>query len=267
MRTTFTATVIATALAWGSGAALAETVQLTPTADTTLIAVSPDNNLGGKSFFNAGTTQNFTKNRGLILFDPLSIVPAGAVIQSVSVKFEVLGQPVDGYAPGMFGLHRMNVSWGEGDKNPSTQVGLGLPATMGEATWNNRFHGQSLPWSQPGGEAGVDFVAQASSSQIVYDVGNSPYIFDSTSALVSDVQYWLDNPGQNYGWMLKLADESVDFTSRRFGASEGPDAAILSIQYAMVPEPGTLWLLGTGSMALLTWRSKRARKLNTVVVE
>ncbi len=257
MRKAFTATLGALSLAWGIGAARAETVQLTPTADTTLIAVSPDNNLGGKSFFNAGTTQNFTKNRGLILFDPLSIVPAGATIQSVSVKFEVLGQPVDGYAPGMFGLHRMNVSWGEGDKNPSTQVGLGLPATMGEATWNSRFHGMSLPWSQPGGEAGVDFVAQASVSQIVYDVGNSPYIFDSTSALVSDVQYWLDNPGQNYGWMLKLADESVDFTSRRFGASEGPDAAILTIQYAMVPEPGTMLLAGLGGAAIWLRRKQR----------
>ena len=243
-------------LALGGRLAVAETVQLAPVADTTLIAVNPDNNLGGKSYFNSGTTQNFTKNRGLIQFDPLASIPVGAMIQSVTVQFEVLGQPVDGYAAGTFGLHRMLVSWGEGDKSPTTQVGLGLPASPGEATWNSRFHGMDMPWSQPGGEAGVDFVSQASVSDVIYDVGNSPYIFGSTPGLVADVQYWVDNPSENYGWMLLLADESVDFTARRFGASEGPDAAILTIQYAMVPEPGTMLLVSLGGLAFLRRRKK-----------
>lgn len=252
-------TALALAVGFSAQIGRADTVQLAPTADTTLIAVSPDNNLGGKSYFNAGTTQNFTKNRGLILFDPLSVIPAGAVIQSVTVQFEVLGQPVDGYAAGTFGLHRMLASWGEGDKNPSTQVGLGLPASVGEATWNSRFHGQDMPWSQPGGEAGVDFVAQASASEVIYDVGSSPYIFGSSSDLVADVQYWVDHPDQNYGWMLKLADESVDFTARRFGASEGPDSAILTVQFAMVPEPGTMLLMGLGGAAICLRRKQRRR--------
>ena len=103
----------------------------------------------------------------------------------------------------------------------------------------------------------MSILSQASASQIVYDVGNSPYLFGSSAELVNDVQYWLDNPGQNHGWMLKLADESVDFTSRRFGASEGPDAAILSIQYAMVPEPGTMLLMGLGGGAIWLRRKQR----------
>lgn len=235
--------------------ALAETVQLNPVADTTLIQASPNNNLGGKSYFNAGTTQNFTKNRGLVQFDPLASVPAGAVIQSVIVSFEVVGQPTDGYAPATFELHRMLVSWGEGNKNPSAQVGLGLPASTGEATWNSRFHNMDQPWSQPGGAAGTDFATAASAGQVVYDVGNSPYVFGSSADLVADVQYWVDHPDQNYGWMLKIADESVDFTARRFGSSESPDAAIMTIQYAMVPEPDTLWLCGAGGLWL--WRRQR----------
>jgi hypothetical protein len=49
-------------------AARAEVVVLTPVADTTLVEAAPTNNLGGMPFVNAGTTQTFTRNRGLFRF-------------------------------------------------------------------------------------------------------------------------------------------------------------------------------------------------------
>jgi len=48
----------------------ADSAVLTSVADTTLIETAPDYNLGGALIVNAGTTQNFTRNRGLFRFDP-----------------------------------------------------------------------------------------------------------------------------------------------------------------------------------------------------
>ena len=54
----------------------AETISLQPIADTTLIEAAPDNNLSGSTFFNVGTAGNGKRNRGLILFDVTSAIPA-----------------------------------------------------------------------------------------------------------------------------------------------------------------------------------------------
>ena len=126
----------------------ADTVTLRPVADTTLIETAPNNNLGGQPFANSGTTQNFTKNRALFRFD-VSAIPTGAQVDSVSLAFEVTRQPVDGYAPADFGLHRMLVSWGEGAQttaNPGSP-GQGAPASPGEATWLARFAQTGPNWA------------------------------------------------------------------------------------------------------------------------
>jgi len=60
----------------------ADLAVLVPVADTTLIEEAPINNSGGVPFVNAGTTQNFTRNRGLFRFDLRSGIPAGASVTS-----------------------------------------------------------------------------------------------------------------------------------------------------------------------------------------
>lgn len=236
------------------------TVELRPSADTSLIEVKPDNNTGGQSFVTAGTTQNITKNHGLFKFDVAGQVPAGATVTSASVAFEVTRQPVDGYDIGHFGLYRMLVSWGEGARLPeaSTSPGLGAPAQLGEATWNHRFAGTAQTWAAPGGLAGTDFTATPSSQEYVYVTYFSPYMFISSELMVEDVQQWVDHPESNFGWMLKVEDEDANFTARRFASREAGDefAPRLTIEYTVVPEPASVCLL-LGAGCALALRSRR----------
>jgi hypothetical protein len=231
---------------------------LTPVADTALLEVSPNNNIGGQPFFSAGTTQNGPRTRGLVQFD-FTTLPVGAVVQSAELVFEVTGQPVDGLEVDTFSLHRVLQAWGEGTKtfvNPASP-GQGVPATAGEATWNQRQSGFAT-WAVPGGQAGVDFVAAGSTEQTIFSAG-LPYSFPSTEALVADVQYWLAHPEANFGWMLKAQNEELRFTARRFGAHESEqDTPRLFLSYTVVPEPGTGVLLGLG-LAGFVWAIRRQR--------
>ncbi|PHX95521.1 MAG: hypothetical protein CK546_02065 [Pedosphaera sp.] len=235
----------------------ADSVTLRPIADTTLIETAPNNNLGAQPFANSGTTQNFTKNRALFRFD-VSGIPTGAQVDSVSIAFEVTRQPVDGYAPADFGLHRMLVSWGEGAQttaNPGSP-GQGAPAAPGEATWLARFAQTGPNWAAPGGLAATDFAAASSAGQSIYSVANSPYFFTS-SQLAADVQLWLANPSENFGWMLLANDEGPNFTARRFGSREDAiNAPQLLVQFTTVPEPSALVLLA-GGVVLLARRVRR----------
>lgn len=218
--------------------AAAVNVTLVPVADAALLEVAPTNNSGGHRWVNAGTTQNGPRNRGLFRFDPAAVIPTNAVILSAAVVLEVTGQPATGEpAPSVsFGLHRMLRPWGEGTKTNTPQaIGQGQPASPGEVTWNSAFHPTNL-WTVPGGQTGVDFATFESASTFIEDVGNSPYTFGPTPELAADVDLWLRQPAQNFGWMLLCAEEGVRFTARRFGSREDPpNAPQLHISYLVPP--------------------------------
>jgi hypothetical protein len=208
-------------------------------ADTTLVESSPDNNLGGAQIVNAGTTQNFTRNRGLFRFDLTSQIPRGSVVTNVDFVVEVTGEPKDGFTPSPFGLHRVLKSWGEGDKFSPDPIhpGQGAPATAGEATWNHRFAFTSNTWTIPGGAATNDYAADISAETIVYGIGDSPYTFFSTPALVADMQAWVDDPATNFGWMVVCESEDINFTARRFASHEDTGfEPYLVVEYT--PPPG-----------------------------
>ncbi len=238
----------------------ADVVTLSPSADTTLHEYFPDNNLGAQIHFNAGTTQNGPRTRGLMRYDIAGFVPAGATINAVTLTLEVVGQPVDGDAPSNFELHRMLVGWGEGTGSGSPPS-LGAPALSGEACWNSPAALTPLTWGASGGLAGVDFAADRSGDTYIYGVGLSPYVFDSTPGLVADVQSWINQPASNFGWMMLTDDESVIFSARRFASREDPfRSPMLQIDFTPVPEPGaiSLGILGGITIFVLLRRFKRS---------
>ena len=202
----------------------ADSALLISIADTTLIEAVPDNNLGGGLAVNTGTTQNFTRNRGLFFFDVTGI-PLGSRVTNVDFVVEVTGQFKDGFASSSFGLHRVLKSWGEGNKlSPDPgHPGLGAAATIGEATWKDRFAFTTNTWTMPGGMATNDYVSESSAVTFVFGVGDSPYTFASTPALAADVQAWVDDPSTNFGWMLICESEADNFTARRFASREDTD--------------------------------------------
>jgi hypothetical protein len=235
----------------------ADTLDLHPVADTTLIETQPDNNNGGQFFFTAGTTQNYPRVRGLVRFD-VSALPSGAVINSVTLTLEMTKQPRDGYNSSTLGMHRMLQAWGEGDKTMADPLspGLGAPATEGEATWNERMFGLHA-WAAPGGAPGLDYADAVSSSVNVYGTGDSPFTFSSETGTVDDVALWQRDPNSNFGWMLKAEDEDINFTARRYASRENADfAPNLHIDYTVVPEPAWYALAGTALLGFF-WKQKR----------
>lgn len=251
--------VLGPCLCWhGIGAQIV----LYPSADATLIQVVQTNSSGGGNFFNSGTTQNGNLNRALLRFD-LSSLPTNAVIFSATVEMEVIQIPVDGYEAAFFGLHRMLRSWGEGTNAPTgTKTGTGLPARTNDATWTHRFAYTAQAWAAPGGAPDADFAPNFSLSKLVEAYGR--YTFESTTESTSDVQFWVQHPELNHGWMLLCQSEESLFTARKFASRENenptsaptlavdyvlrprltsPSAATNNIQFQYTAEPGQTYIV------------------------
>lgn len=235
----------------------AETISLQPVADTTLIQLASGNNLGGAGYFNAGTSGNGGYlNRALIRYD-LSSIPAGSIITSVSITFDVIRQAQSGSQNSFFSLRRMYQSWGEGGQiaEDGSQLGLGSPAAPGEATWDSRFAG-GPGWSVPGGAAGVDFSDSPSATALSAPTGEQMY-FGPTPALTADVQAWIGQPGLNFGWMLMTESESLERTARMFASRESGFGPTLVVEFSPVPEPGVWALAGLSALGFLMSRWRR----------
>lgn len=236
-----------TATSWPMVAAQ---VILYPVADTTLMQLAPTNNSGGSTFMNAGTAGNGFLNRALLRFDVAGNLPANATVWQTSLTVEVVRQPGGTVAASTFALSRVLQSWGEGAKVASpNSPGLGQPATVGEATWQDRQGLSGLPWSVPGGAFGTDFSSAITAEQIIYGAGDSPYVFASTPQMVGEVQGWLSSPENNFGWVLYSEAEDSRYTARSFGSREGAFAPSLAIEYTIVPEPGVGFLVIYGLLA------------------
>lgn len=197
-----------------AGTAAAETVTIEASQDNTLYESTQGalSNGAGTRLFTGLTSSNGVR-RAVFAFKDLSAIPAGSTIKSVKLHMYVSRQNSD---PTMTNLLRLESDWGEGTSDASGPEGGGAPATTGDATWNHTFFDNML-WSTPGGDFN-----QASRAQLeLGDVG--PYTWDSTATMVADVQDWLDNPQNNFGWIL-LADETVG-SARRIISREGSDSS------------------------------------------
>lgn len=224
-------------------------VQLNPLRDTTLYesATGALGNGAGQFLF-AGTTNQPQLRRALISFDTLSIVPTGAVIESVSLRMHVASaSPLFN----SFTLHRVTSAWTTGASDASGNEGSGTAAQNGDATW---LHASSVGtlWSNAGG----DFDSSSSASLIVGDLGWYTW---TSSQLAADVQQWIDHPESSMGWMLR-GDETAIGSTRRFDSSESLTPALapqLVIEYSIVPAPASLALLTVSTLLVATRRRRR----------
>lgn len=207
-------------------------------ADVALLGSAKDNTLyesttgalsnGAGSGMFAGLTGQPAKRRALVAFD-LSTIPAGSTITGVTLTLHMTQGSAAAFP---ISLHRATSTWGEGTSNANAGPGGGgggAPAATGDATWLHRFS-PATPWLSAGGDFGP-------SSAVSSVAGLGTYTW-STTAMIADVQGWLNGTSVNAGWVI-LGDESTPGSAKRFGTREAAaaDRPVLQVQYS-VPAPG-----------------------------
>ena len=215
-------------------------------------------NGSGPYIFTGRTFQNGDGllRRGLLSFDVGGALPAGSILTSANLSLYVsksISTDTD------VALHRVSSAWGEGASDSGAPGGAGASAMPGDATWLHTDF-DSAVWTVPGG----DFNPFASA---VTAVGSESLFYTwSGPGLLDDLQYWLDNPALNYGWVI-IGDELTAGSAKRFDSRERFDfdfdtgrrtAPILSIQYTVIPEPAAALLLAFGG--LLVFSAPRNRR-------
>ncbi len=214
--------------------ATAEVVALAPVKDNTLFEHAGgalSSGAGNLVFLGVtGSNGGFGTRRSLLAFDVAGSVPAGATIDSAELRLSLFNT-APGSGPRVVTVHRVLADWGE--SGSSTTGGSGAPAHVGDATWLHKFFPNDL-WTAPGG----DFSAKVSASQTTNFPGD--YTWGPSSQLAADIQEWVDNPGANFGWMLR-GDEGSTHNARGFGSREigAPQSVpILTVTYSVAAAPG-----------------------------
>ena len=217
----------------------ADVVQIGPSKDNTLYEpisqdgfVETSNALGANMFVGEikdalNQSGQVAVRRAVLAFPIAGSIPPGATIDSVQLT--LVANKVSQNNSFSVQLHRLTADWGEGTSNTgNSQQGRGAAPTSGDATWNHTFYPGSF-WSLPGG----DYSGTISAATLVGATGT--YNWGSTSAMVADVQSWLDNPAQNYGWIL-IGNETQIETAKRFATREntgnsGQDRPVLIVNF------------------------------------
>lgn len=195
--------------------ASADTLQLVADLDNTLYEVSTGlTSNGAGDYLFSGKTQNGRIRRALLRFDVAGSLPPGSTINSATLRLQMT-MTVAGNQT--IRLHRASASWGEAGSDSPGEEGGGDLAQPGDATWIHRFSAGTF-WANPGG----DYSGTSSAST---NVGGDGTYNWSSATLASDVQDMLDNSANNYGWVLRHANESPSKTTKRFNTRENPNAS------------------------------------------
>ncbi|MCP3904188.1 MAG: DNRLRE domain-containing protein [Planctomycetes bacterium] len=205
------------------------TVTVEAGRDNTLFSTDDGSasNGAGPNVFSGRTGAGGTRQRALLWFDVSGAVPAGATIVGAELTLTVIqggGAPAQEHT-----LHRVLADWGEG-----TSIGAGgngAPSTPDDATWLHTFFPGQF-WSSPGG----DFDDAASTAQTLGSTPG-PVTWGPAATMTADVQFWLDTPASNHGWVL-IGNEDVLNSARKLASREFDTPGsrpMLTIDYELPP--------------------------------
>lgn len=226
-----------------AASARADVVTLEASKDATLFnsATGAVANGGAFSFYVGRTGPLSTEpvRRGLLAFDVASAIPSGSTITAVQLTL-YMSMTTSGSK--VVDMLRVTTQWNEG-----TTVGFsgqGGASQTGDVTWLHT-NKPSAFWTTPGG----DFVGAVSATRAVDQAGF--YTWNSTAALVSDVQGWLNAPSTNCGWLLR-GPETGSKSAKRFEARESlaQYRPMLQVTYTL-PPPASYCTAKTNSSGCL----------------
>jgi hypothetical protein len=204
----------------------ADTVTLEAEKDVTIMFGFGDNGpldirANGGSHLHAGGTQSGKGiRRALIEFD-VSSIPGGSTINSATLTLHVLRHANSATATTM-DLHRVTREWSEGPSGVDelfAETGEGWPAQAGDCTWVYATN-PTAAWNTPGG----DFEASASATAAI-PLGTGIDVTWSSAGMASDVESWVNNAGDNHGWILMGPQKRV-FAPREDAESIQPTLQI-----------------------------------------
>jgi len=200
-------------------------VTITPSKDNTLYesTTGSESNGAGDHLF-AGTTNVGDIRRAVLAFDVSGNVPAGMTVDSVKLTMSMSKTKLPP-SNHLVALHPLTQDWGEGTSDAPLQEGGGGIATAGDATWLHTFYDTQM-WNTPGG----DFEATPSATVTVSGVAT--YTWGSSPEMVADVQGWLDDEANNFGWIL-IGDEIAAASAKRFDSRESGAPPQLQIFYSI----------------------------------
>jgi hypothetical protein len=192
-------------------------------------------NGGGVGMF-VGINGAGQKLRAVLRFDVAALVPAGASIYAA--KLTIDSQQANDFSTRTLTGHRLLQAWGEGTVVAPMGGGFGGTAGPGDATWLHAMSPGTL-WATVAG----DFVATPTMVMSSVPVGLTSS--DDGPETAADVQFWLDNPGQNFGWLIKSDETLPGPTARKFSTREATLGAKpqLTVSYLLAGQSG-VW--GTG---------------------
>lgn len=215
--------------------------------DTTLYeSTTGDLANGAGSALFVGMTGQPNARRALLRFDVAGSLPTGARILSARLLLTI--ETASSPATQTFDAHRVSQDWLEGATVATGSQGGGGAALAGDTTWLHTDYPNTL-WSNAGG----DFDPVPSFSFELPDSGQAST--GSQVGIATDLQFWLDNPSMNFGWLLKgdetLASSARKLTSRQSVNSSDRPRIVLSY---MVPGEVTEWgggcTVGAGTLRL-----------------
>lgn len=226
---------LACVLALGSALVAQTSVTIPCDRDNTLYesATGVLSNGVGMGVF-VGVTGQPLKHRGLYHFNVAAFVPAGARIVSAVLSINTSRSSVGTNFPA--DVHRVLADWGEGTSNATLQEGRGATATTNDATWRHARYPNTL-WTTPGG----DFAPVPDCTMYLAWFG--PAQSPTTAGMNATVQSWLDQPSQNFGWLLKT-NELVPYLSFRLDSREAPAPGIkpvLNVRYVLPGQTAAPW--------------------------
>ena len=210
--------------------ASADSVTLISVEDATISENNPDVAQGDVYAIISGTDgpdQGTLRNRALLKFDLGANIPSNAIVTSATLTLTMVKTPrADSL---WFSLHKVLLDWSEN-----------------AVTWTNRVTPPS-PWSAPGGVPPMDYSSLITQSNLIFgSTVPTGFTFVSNPGMVADVQDWVSNPTNNFGWILICESEALERTKRFFASSENVNTTnrpSLEVQFTLPAISPTLTLL------------------------